>query len=71
MSPPHAPVTRSDRVALERRREEVRDIQDKFPGKVMIILERYRKERDLPELDRVKFLVPQEITLSQFITIIR
>ena len=36
-----------------------------------IILERFKKERELPELDRIKFLVPQEINVSQFVTIIR
>ena len=34
-------------------------------------MERYHKERDLPLLDKTKFLVPEELTMSQFVTIIR
>lgn len=36
-----------------------------------VIVERFAKELNLPHLDKSKFLVPQEITMSQFVTIIR
>jgi len=36
-----------------------------------IIVERYERETSLPLLDKRKFLVPQEITMSQFVAIIR
>ena len=38
---------------------------------VQVIVERYAKEGELPLLDKTKFLVPQELTMSQFVTIIR
>ena len=51
--------------------EEVQGIRSKFPNKVPVIVERFHKERSLPQLDKTKFLVPQELTMSQFVTIIR
>ena len=53
------------------RKEEVQGIRSKFPNKIPVIVERFHKERNLPQLDKTKFLVPQELTMSQFVTIIR
>ncbi|XP_063374659.1 uncharacterized protein LOC134662379 [Cydia amplana] len=53
------------------RKEEVMAIKNKFPTKIPIIVERYQKERSLPALDKSKFLVPEDITMSQFLVIIR
>lgn len=38
---------------------------------IQIIVERYYKEVELPHLNKRKFLVPQELTMSQFVCIIR
>jgi len=46
-------------------------IRNRFPTKIPIIVQRFSKENHLPQLDKSKFLVPQEITMSQFLTIIR
>uniref|UniRef100_A0A8V0Y6K8 Microtubule associated protein 1 light chain 3 gamma n=1 Tax=Gallus gallus TaxID=9031 RepID=A0A8V0Y6K8_CHICK len=40
-------------------------------ARVWVIVERYQKEKYLPLLDKTKFLVPEELTMTQFITIIR
>ncbi|XP_064403436.1 microtubule-associated proteins 1A/1B light chain 3C-like [Halichondria panicea] len=53
------------------RKDEVASIRSKFPQKVPVIVEKYNKEKDLPLLDKTKFLVPEELTMSQFVTIIR
>ncbi|XP_013387262.1 microtubule-associated proteins 1A/1B light chain 3C-like [Lingula anatina] len=63
--------TFKQRKSFATRKEEVAGIRAKFPSKVPVIVERYHKERSLPILDKTKFLVPQELTMSQFVTIIR
>lgn len=57
--------------SLDIRKEEVMAIRNRFPTKVPIIVQRFCKETALPQLDKSKYLVPQEITMSQFLTIIR
>ncbi|XP_055375248.1 microtubule-associated proteins 1A/1B light chain 3C-like isoform X2 [Condylostylus longicornis] len=51
--------------------DEACAIRLRFPNKIPVIVERYSREYDLPYLNKKKFLVPQEITLSQFLTILR
>lgn len=59
------------RKSFATRKEEVAGIRGKYPNKVPVIVERFHKERQLGMLDKTKFLVPQELTMSQFSTIIR
>ena len=57
--------------SIEIRKEEVMAIRNRFPTKIPIVVQRFIKENYLPQLDKSKFLVPQEVTMSQFLTIIR
>ncbi|KAM9133090.1 microtubule-associated protein 1 light chain 3 gamma-like [Pangshura tecta] len=66
---PRAPF--KQRKCFVTRKREVSAVRSKFPNKLPVILERYPKEKVLPALDRTKFLVPQELTMGQFVTIIR
>ncbi|XP_055702570.1 microtubule-associated proteins 1A/1B light chain 3A-like [Phlebotomus papatasi] len=43
----------------------------KFPTKVPVILERYRNERDLPDIGQRKYVIPQEMSMSQFHQMVR
>ncbi|KAF6734189.1 Microtubule-associated proteins 1A/1B light chain 3C [Oryzias melastigma] len=58
-------------VCAATRKQEVAGIKSKFPNKIPVIIERYDKEKFLPPLDKTKFLVPHELTMTQFVTIIR
>ncbi|XP_049884829.1 uncharacterized protein LOC126379886 [Pectinophora gossypiella] len=53
------------------RKEEVLAIRSKYPNKVPLIVEKYHRDKCLPTLDKTKFLVPQDITMSQFLVVIR
>ncbi|KAL4716201.1 hypothetical protein ACJJTC_004695 [Scirpophaga incertulas] len=53
------------------RKEEVMAIRSKYPNKIPLIVEKYYKDKNLPSLDKTKFLVPEDITMSQFLVIIR
>jgi len=57
--------------SLSVRKCEVQAIRQKFPTKVPVIVERYKKEQYLPVMDKIKFLVPEELTLSQLVNILR
>lgn len=70
-SPNNSQKSFKQRRTFASRKDEVASIRSKFPQKVPVIVERYNKEKDLPVLDKTKFLVPEELTMSQFVTIIR
>ncbi|CAL8270913.1 microtubule-associated protein 1 light chain 3 gamma [Gadus morhua] len=59
------------RKSFATRKLEVDGIRSKFPNKIPVIIESYQREKYLPPLDKTKFLVPQELTMTQFVTIIR
>ncbi|XP_033735931.1 microtubule-associated proteins 1A/1B light chain 3C-like [Pecten maximus] len=69
--PENISKTFKQRKSFAVRKDEVAGIRSKFPTKVPVIVEKYHKETQLPLLDKTKFLVPQELTMSQFATIIR
>lgn len=71
MSTVEASRSFKDQRSLGSRKQEVADIRQRFPSKIPVIVERYAKEKNLPLLDKTKFLVPQELTMSQFVSIVR
>nr|XP_012606595.1 microtubule-associated proteins 1A/1B light chain 3C-like [Microcebus murinus] len=61
----------TQRKSLATRQEEVAGTQARFPNKIPVIVERYPREKFLPLLNKTKFLVSQELTMTQFLSIIR
>uniref|UniRef100_A0A915HLL5 Autophagy-related protein n=1 Tax=Romanomermis culicivorax TaxID=13658 RepID=A0A915HLL5_ROMCU len=53
------------------RQHDVEYAQINFPNKVPVIVEKHKKDKRLPCLDRCKFLSPPDLTLAQFLCIIR
>ena len=53
------------------RKVEVAGIRARYPNKIPIIVERDEKDPTLPVLNKIKFLVTPEITMSAFVNEIR
>lgn len=55
---------------LEQRTEEAKRIREKYPDRIPVIVERANKS-DIEDIDKRKFLVPNDLTVGQFIYVIR
>ncbi|XP_061300491.1 microtubule-associated proteins 1A/1B light chain 3C-like [Pezoporus occidentalis] len=59
------------RRSLASRMQEVAEIRLKYPNKIPVVVERYHKEKTLPPLTRTKYLVAQDLPLSQLVVTLR
>jgi GABA(A) receptor-associated protein len=50
---------------------EVDALRQKYPGKIPIFVTRATNAKDLPDLPKHKFLAPAQLTIGQFIYVIR
>lgn len=57
-------------MSAEERREQALDIMQRFPGKLPIYVDKKAKS-NAPDIDKHKFLVPSDLTMAQFIYILR
>ncbi len=55
--------------AFEKRFEESKRIKEKYPDRIPIICERYTVGD--PDIDRKKYLVPDDLSISNFLYVIR
>jgi GABA(A) receptor-associated protein len=56
--------------SFEKRQSESLRIREKYPDRIPIIVQ-MSKSADLPSLDKHKYLVPQDLTIGQFVYVIR
>ena len=55
---------------LERRKSEAERIRAKYPDRIPVICEKSDRS-DIPDIDKKKYLVPADLTVGQFIYVIR
>ena len=55
---------------LEKRASEAQRIRQKYPDRIPVICERDERS-DIPDIDKKKYLVPQDLTVGQFVYVIR
>jgi GABA(A) receptor-associated protein len=60
-----------DKHTYEKRKDESDKIRAKYPDRVPIVCEVSHKDRNTLILDRSKYLVPKDITICQFMHVIR
>ena len=60
-----------ERHSLPLRKQESSDIMQRFRSKLPVIVEKADGEKSLPNLDRTKFIVPDDMSMTQFSAIIR
>ncbi|XP_072986240.1 autophagy-related protein 8f-like isoform X2 [Typha latifolia] len=55
---------------LEKRKADSAKIKNKYPDRVPVIVEKADRS-DIPSIDKRKYLVPSNLTLGQFVYVIR
>jgi GABA(A) receptor-associated protein len=56
---------------IAKRKTESASIKIKYPNRIAVICEVVKRDRDTLILDKKKFLVPSDLTVGQFVHIIR
>lgn len=60
-----------DKFTFEQRKKESDKIKSKYNNRIPIIVQKSTSCKDLNNLDKQKFLVPSDLTMGQFIFVIR
>ncbi|KAL0305938.1 UNVERIFIED_CONTAM: Autophagy-related protein 8C-like [Sesamum calycinum] len=55
---------------LERRQAESTRIREKYPDRIPVIVEKAERS-DVPNIDKKKYLVPADLTVGQFVYVVR
>lgn len=53
------------------RKDEASRILAKYPDRIPCVVEKANENDDIPKIDKTKYLVPTELTVGQFLYVIR
>lgn len=56
--------------SFDKRKSEAQRILDKYPDRIPVICEKAEKS-DIPDIDKKKYLVPSDLSVGQFVYVIR
>jgi len=62
-------IYHKQKVPFEKRKSDSEKILAKYPNRIPVIVERFGDE--VPEIDRSKYLVPDDLTMANFMYVIR
>ncbi|EFC42238.1 autophagy related protein ATG8 [Naegleria gruberi] len=70
------PITKTGKIfkeqkTLSERMEESKKVREKYSDRIPVICEKSSVEKDLPSIDKNKYLVPADLTVSQFVMVVR
>ncbi len=57
--------------SFEERKTHSSDIKVKYPDRIPIVMQRSVNDRILGDMDKIKYLVPGDITITEFMAILR
>lgn len=60
-----------EKYSFEKRIDEAARIMEKYPNRIPVICQKIYTANDIPDIDRVKYLVPNDLSMGQFLYIIR
>jgi len=60
-----------DKHSFEERKKEAEVILAKYPCRIPVIVERAQQESNLPEISKYKYLVPNDMTVSNLLFVLR
>ncbi len=58
-------------IPFKNRKNECDRIRAKYPDRIPVIVERSMFSKELNEIDKKKFLIPADLTVGQFVYVIR
>ena len=64
-------ISFKERLSLKERKRQAEVVLKKHPGRIPVIVERSKTEKNIAAIDRSKFLVPGDFSVGQLLYIVR